>query len=343
MVRRLTDRARLISGYLRGATDAKLGPSALMVETTVRCNLLCPMCPRTGAGYPNEDMPDRMLYDLLDDHARLGGDHVYLYGLGEPLMDPRVFDILRRCRSLGLGTVLSTNATFLNARRRKALLDAGCGHLLVGIDGATEETYSYYRKGGKFERVRENLLALGREKVAAGSKMTIAVQFIRMKRNQHEVDTFLAQWRDAPGIDLCRVKNEDIGLAEHRTFEVDGDRRVNPCHLLWRGPLIARWDGRVYACYPQAEDGETVGHLAQQTLGEIWRSEKMQALRRLHVENRPGEHPQCAVCPAARPRLPFVVGAMALSGTTVRRLVPVAERVALKFPRLFSEDRVSLL
>jgi radical SAM protein with 4Fe4S-binding SPASM domain len=343
LVRRLTDRARLITSYLRGSADGPRGPSALMLETTVRCNLLCPMCPRTGAGYPNEDMPDDMLWRVLAEHAELGGDHVYLYGLGEPLMDVRVFDVLKRCEELGLDTILSTNATLLTAERRRRLLAEKCDHLLVGIDGASEETYGYYRKGGKYARVSENLRALGKEKLAAGSKMAIVVQFIRMKRNAHEVDEFVRQWRGVPGIDLVRIKSEDIGLDEHRTYAVDGDQRVNPCHLLWRGPMIIRWDGRVYACYHHAEHGEPVGNLAESSFGEIWRSEGMRRLRTLHSEGRPAEDSCCATCPAARPRLPFVLGAMALSGTAVRRMVPVAERVALKFPQLFSEPRDSLI
>jgi len=330
-------------GYLGGQLTNNPGPSALMIETTIRCNLLCPMCPRTGAGYPNEDMPDEMLWSLIQEHAALGGDHIYLYGLGEPLMDGRIFELLQRCKALGVGTVLSTNGTFLNEKRRAALLASGCDHLLVGIDGASEETYSYYRKGGKYDRVVENLSALGREKVAGGHDMAIVVQFIRMKRNAHEVDAFTHQWTNAPGIDLVRIKNEDIGLPEHRTYEVDGHKRDNPCHYLWRGPMLVRWNGDVFACYHHAEHGTPVGNLADNTLAELWDSPKMVGLRTMHSQGRPADDDCCATCPAARPRLPLVLGAMALSGTTVRRLVPLAERVALRFPNLVSERRESTL
>ncbi len=343
MVRRLTDRARLIGGYVRRQKRNNPGPSALMVETTVRCNLLCPMCPRTGAGYPNEDMPDDLLWALLEEFARLGGDHIYLYGLGEPLMDARIFELLARCRDLGVGTVLSTNGTFLNERRRSALLESGCDHLLVGLDGASAETYGYYRKGGKYDRVVDNLRDLGREKVEGGYEMTIVVQFIRMKRNAHEVQAFTDLWHGAPGIDLARIKSEDIGLEEHRTYEVDGHLRANPCHFLWRGPMLVRWNGDVFACYHHAEHGTPVGNLAESSVAQLWDSEKMVALRTIHGEGKPADDACCATCPAPRPRLPLVLGAMALSGTTVRKLVPVAERLALTFPSLVSEKRESRL
>src|SRR5262245_41288225 len=100
-------RARLMRGYLRGDAHMASGPLEINLETTVRCNLLCPMCPRTGGGYPNADLPDDMLYSALDQAAVLGADSVLLFGLGEPFMDRRIFDILRYCRTRGLGTTIS--------------------------------------------------------------------------------------------------------------------------------------------------------------------------------------------------------------------------------------------
>ena len=339
MPRRLTDRARLVAGYLRGQSARVPGPGALMIETTVRCNLQCPMCPRTGADYPNAQLPDELLWPLLEEHARLGGDHVYLYGLGEPMLDRRIFDLLRRCKSLGLGTVLSSNATLLNAERRSKLLDAGCDHLLIGLDGVTQETYGYYRAPGKLSKVEAHVEALAAEKLKRKSHMTIVVQFIRMRRNWHEQQAFLERWRPVAGVDMVRIKDEDIGLPEHRTFEPDELVGKNPCHILWRGPLIVRHTGDVYTCYHIAEEGEPLGNLADMSLEALWDSERMRQLRELHVTGRGAEDPYCAGCPCARPRLPFVLGAMALRGTTVRRLVPLAERVALRFPALFHEPR----
>ena len=311
------------------------GPSALMVETTIRCNLQCPMCPRTGAGYPNEDMPDDMLYALLDDHARMGGDHVYLYGLGEPLMDSRIFDIVKYCKSRNLGTILSTNGTFLTSQRRQQLLESGCDHLLVGLDGASKATYDHYRVGGKYDKVVANLRALASENAALDNPLYIVVQFIRMKENWHEQDAFHSQWSNTPGIQEVRIKEEDIGLEDHRTFEVDGAQRKNPCHTLWRGPVVVRWNGDVFPCYPFAGANECIGNLRESSLEALWDGPELQHLRELHTSGRTDQNAHCSTCPAMRPRLPVVLGAMALRGTTVRQLVPIAERIAQRSPISF--------
>ncbi|MBT9555834.1 MAG: radical SAM protein [Myxococcales bacterium] len=339
MPRLLSDRARLIASYLRGATTNIPGPSALMIETTVRCNLLCPMCPRTGAGYPNADLPDDLLWPLLEDHARLGGDHVYLYGLGEPLMDARIWRILARARELKLGTVLSSNGTLLTPKRRAELLDNAPDHLLVGIDGASAETYEYYRKGGDYEKVVRNVRALAAEKAARKSPMTLVVQFIEMAKNRHETAAFMKAWRGLPGVDDVRVKDEDIGLPEHRTYGLSGERRDAPCHFLWRGAMLVRYTGDVYPCYHFGSVSEPIGNLRNESLEALWNGPALQRLRALHVARRAGDDPACATCPAPRPKMATVAAAMSLRGTTVRKLVPIAEHLGRLVPGLFTERR----
>ncbi len=314
----------------------------MLLETTNRCNLWCPMCPRTHEPQAGRDMPDELLYEVIEEFARLGGDHIYLYGLGEPLLDSRLFDVIRRCTELDVGTIVSTNGVLLNERNREALLASPCDHLLVGIDGHTQETYDRYRQGGDLETVRRQLIALAAAKRQRRIPMTVVVQLIRMPHNLHEVDDFVAYWSRIPGIDLVRVKDEDLGLEEHRIYEPDAHLRLNPCHLLWRGSVVVRASGLVYPCYHIADvDGDGhLGDLAEHSLGELWDGPQMQELRRIQARDEvPNDHP-CATCPCVRPRLPLIVGSMAVRGTVARKLVPILERVALRVPNIVSEQRI---
>lgn len=340
MVMRAADRLRLMKRYIGGESRPVPGPLEINLETTVRCNLLCPMCPRTGADYPNADLPDDLVYQTLDQAAALGTEHVLLFGLGEPFMDRRIFDILRYCRARGLGTTISTNGAFLDADRRARLLDAGCDHLTISIDGATEETYQQYRVGGHFDRIVGYARALAEEKRARRSPMTLVVQFIRMQKNLHEEDDFVRFWRGVRGVDLVRVKEEDVGLPEHAMYDGDGRQRANPCHVLWRGPFCVRYTGDVYPCSHMATGGaRPLGNVRSASLGELWNSPEMLRLRALHAAGRHMEDSFCADCQCARPRLPLIVGSMAVPSTTIRRLIPIAERVGRHLPRLVAERR----
>jgi radical SAM protein with 4Fe4S-binding SPASM domain len=334
----IIDRFRLMRTYLKGDAHRVPGPFWIALETTALCNLRCPMCPRTNAGLLQGNLPGELLYPALDEAARLGCENVSLYGLGEPFLDGRIFDILERCRNLGLTTTLSSNGTLLDAERRSRLLEVGCDHFIVGIDGTTQATYEYYRAGGHFEQVVENVRALAAEKVARNGRMTLVVQMIRMRRNRSEQDEFIRIWSNVRGIDSVRLKEEDIGLREH-AMKLDGlMKRTNPCHLLWIGPLCVRHTGDVFPCSRMLmANSNRLGNLREAKLDELWNSQEMRRIRRLHAEGLYAEDPVCKDCKLLRIRLPFVLGAMAVPTRIVQRWVPVVERMTLPIPWLLSE------
>ena len=88
-----------------------------------------------------------------------------------------------------------------------------------------------------------------------------------------------------------------------------------------------------------ASHAEPIGNLKRESLRSIWNSRAMHELRLLHAQRRVHDNALCAACPSARPKLPFILGALALRGITVRKLLPLAERVALSLPGVFRERR----
>lgn len=338
-VGRLRTRLGRVKDLLRGEEAPALGPAGIAIETTVRCDLRCPMCPRTGGGYPDADLPDHQLYPLLSDFARLGGDYVYLNGLGEPFLDPRLFDILQHCQALDLQTLVSTHGGHLDASRRSRLLSVGCDVLTVSIDAATEQTYRRVRVGGDFARVRAQVLALAAEKRAQNSPLHLSIQLVIMDANRHEVQAFTEYWRSVPGVDSVRLKDEEFGLPHIAQYDPRDIRPTTPCRILWRGPLLVRYSGDVYSCFPMTYDARPLGNLQTDSFQTLWEGEAMQTLRHLHATGQSGQDASCARCPVVRPHLPFVLGAMAVRGATAQKLIPVAEAWAYRGWLPFAEDR----
>ena len=96
------NRAKLLWSYLRRSERVPALPVEYIVETTAKCNLYCPMCPRETHKQPKEDMTDE-IFERLVSGASQTGEHMMLIGLGEPLMDPqdlRPHRILRAPRRL---------------------------------------------------------------------------------------------------------------------------------------------------------------------------------------------------------------------------------------------------
>ena len=101
--------------------------------------------------------------------------------------------------------------------------------------------------------------------------------------------------------------------------------------------MVVRYDGTVFPCYPMAENAAPIGNLKEQNLESIWRGAAMTRLREAHANHNYENQPTCQVCPAVRPRLPLVIGAMALRGTTVRKLMTYTEKLASSRPELLRE------
>jgi radical SAM protein with 4Fe4S-binding SPASM domain len=331
---RAWNRAKLLWGYLGRRSDLRAQPVEYIVETTAKCNLYCPMCPRETHLQPKADMADE-IFNRLVEESGASAEHMMLIGLGEPFMDAKIFDRIECCEQHGVSTLLSTNGTFLDEKTSARLLETRLEHITLSFDGATKESFEYYRKGARFEKVRDNFVRFARMKHERGSKIQVVVQMVRMERNAGEVDDFIRFWKAVPGVDQVRIKEDETNLMRPDAGHTAADWKY-PCHYLWRGPMYVKQSGDVYpCCQSYMLDGAPVGHIGEQPLAEIWNSEEMQRMRRLHVAGRAAEIDICSRCCTTIPHPALVAGSLIFHGKTVRRLLPLIERLTFfsKLPR----------
>lgn len=330
---RWLNRWKLLYGYLTRKHDLPALPVEYIVETTAKCNLYCPMCPRETHKQPKEDMPDEIFERLVRESGRTG-EHMMLIGLGEPFMDRKIFERIEYCERHGIATLLSTNGTFLDEKTSERLLATRLEHITLSFDGFSKETFEYYRKGAKFEKVRDNFVRFARMKHERGAKVHIVVQMVVMDGNAHEIEDFEKFWRGVPGVDQVRLKADETNLLQADHAHAPEDWK-HPCHYLWRGPMYVKHSGDVYpCCQSYMLDGAPVGNLRDQSLPEIFNGAPMQELRRLHAAGRAGEIDMCSRCFTTIPHPALVAGSLLLHGRTVRKALPLVERLTYfaKFP-----------
>jgi len=324
---RLWNRAKLLAAYLGRRTRVNALPVEYIVETTAKCNLYCPMCPRETHKQPKEDMADSV-YTRLVEAAGTSAEHMMLIGLGEPLLDPKIFDRIAFCDQHKVFTLLSTNGTLLDKTATERLLDTNLEHITLSFDGSTKESFEFYRKGAKFEKVRDNFVHFARRKQERRSKMQVVVQMVRMERNWDEVEEFSRFWRAVPGVDEGRVKADETDLMRPDAAHAPQDWQ-HPCHYLWRGAMYVKHNGDIYPCCQSYNlGGAPVGNIGQSPLPEIFNSTAMIEMRQAHVSGRAGDIPVCANCRTAIPHPILVAGSLLFHGRTVRKLLPWVERLA---------------
>jgi radical SAM protein with 4Fe4S-binding SPASM domain len=258
-----------------------------------------------------------------------------LIGLGEPFLDRKIFERIEYCEKHDIHTLLSTNGTLLDEECSASILESPLAHITLSFDGSTKDSFEFYRKGAKFEKVRDNFVRFARMKKERGYGPQIVVQMVRMERNASETGDFIRFWSNTPGVDQVRIKEDETNLMRPDAGHSAADW-THPCHYLWRGPMYIKWNGDAYpCCQSYMLEGKPVGNIGESSLPQIWNSSEMQRMRLAHARGSAGEIDVCARCCTTIPHPALVAGSLIFHGATVRRLLPLIERLTYlaKLPR----------
>lgn len=191
----------------RRDVEVRAYPLQLTLDTTSVCNLKCPLCP-TGMGILDrtQSVMDFDLYRRIIDTLSPYLYMVNLFNFGEPLFNKRLPEYIAYARSKGVYTSISTNLTFLSEERAEALIRSGLDHLLLSIDGLSQDTYEQYRIGGDLTKVLANLhrLMATRKRLGSTSPM-VEWQYLVFNHNKHEVPNVEAFAR-SHGVDAVYIR-----------------------------------------------------------------------------------------------------------------------------------------
>ncbi len=113
------------------------------VEVTTRCNLDCAICVRRAWRDQAGDMTPEtfgLMVEQLAAFPELG--RITFGGYGEPLLHPRIVDMVARAASTGAGVTLVTNGLLLGRRISLALLEARLDTLVVSVDDAHMQAHA---------------------------------------------------------------------------------------------------------------------------------------------------------------------------------------------------------
>lgn len=256
--RRIKQKANMTAKYASyqlKLEHAPTFPDRVYVESTNVCNLDCIMCP-TGLhidtrpkGYMDWD-----LYTAIIDEIAPFAEAVVLHSWGEPLLHPRIVEMIRYAKERDLWVETSTNATRLDETAARNLIEAGLDRIYLSMDGLTKETYEKVRVKGNFEEVLGNIERFLDLKHELGSPIEADIQIVKLSETDAEVSAFVERWRTSHA-DIINIKELDTwgdqidavsALAvEPGPDDVNAERK--PCPNLWYHCHI-HWDGVLVSC-----------------------------------------------------------------------------------------------
>lgn len=144
----------------RASDRAAEGPVTAEIELTSHCQLRCPFC-RTGSalrakysdvprGVMKRDTLERILAEIPSLFS------ISLYNWGEPFLHPDLPGMIELVRKSGKFCEISSNLQIMTPILAEAIIRSGLNIIRVSCDGATQDSYESYRKGGSLQKVLEN-------------------------------------------------------------------------------------------------------------------------------------------------------------------------------------------
>ena len=161
-------------------------PLHLLVEVTSKCNLSCKMCNVHYDTKSGITIPDALLEGTFE--LARSAKTVSPFGLGEPLLHPRIVEIVGKYKSMGLSVGFTTNGMLLSEKISRGLIINGLDQLAISIDAAEPVLFSEIRRGADLKRISENIMALNRLKRSLQSKSpALALSVVAQASNLHQL------------------------------------------------------------------------------------------------------------------------------------------------------------
>jgi MoaA/NifB/PqqE/SkfB family radical SAM enzyme len=280
-------------------------PKSIRLDASTNCQLKCPSCP-TAKGIIQKNIGGGFLRfqdfkKLIDENPSVL--HVELSNWGEIFLNPDLPKIMAYAyeRSVALTASNGTNLNTVKEETLEALVKYKFRHLNCSIDGASQETYSIYRRNGNFDRVIENIKLINHYKAVYNSPFPIlSWQYVAFGHNEHEIEKaeklaktlnmnlkLKLSWDEnfSPLNNKNQVKEKAIDKSqESRKF----------CSQLWHIPQI-NWDGRILGCC--VNYWEDFGNAFDSNLDNSLNNDKITYARQMLLgKTEAKEHIPCTSC-----------------------------------------------
>lgn len=273
-------------------------PTTLMLEPTNFCNLHCPLCP-TGAGLIKRKKRSLKFNEAKIILDKIGKEifHLRLWNWGEPLLNKDLFKIIKYAKKFRIFVNTSTNAHFLNKKIARDVVNSGLDEIIISLDGASQETYTKYRKNGNFKRVLDSIKEIVNEKRKTRKKNPeIKLQFIIMKHNEHEIGKMINLAKNL-GVNVLFFKSVglmDVNVKENIKKYLPSNKEFirksfnkveNKCDYIFE-EITINVDGSVVPCCRDINNKYVFGNIFKQNLKEIWNSEKFINFRKIVLSEK---------------------------------------------------------
>ena len=298
-------------------------PSAYGIDIGNFCNLKCPLCP-TGINCLDRKKKFMFFndYKIIFDKVKRYAFVVNLYNWGEPFLNKDILKIIRHTKKNRVGVLLSTNLNYLSDEMMDVIVKLKLDKIVLSIDGASQETYGKYRKGGDFNKVLKNLKKIIKKKKELNSNYPrIIWQYLISKKNEKDIEK-AKEIAKKLGIKIDFLYMRTSQLIRRKSWKLDknlvnewvsenfeGTPQEASSTINTKGAckypfkyLFVNPEGTTSPCCALYDEKTDFGDLLKNNLKEVWNNKKYVSARSRFSKKKPFKKifTVCDVCESVR-------------------------------------------
>lgn len=284
---------------LRIAGFKLAAPQWLTIEPTNVCNQSCPICGaaqgmKTERGY----LPWDLFREITRQASALKPERIFLHARGEPLLHPRIVDMVTELSRCSFQTELFTNGDLLTPELASSLRRAGLGRMVISFPEVSEANTLSCRgrrlPEGYTAQLAQSLPAWDH----AGGRAVLRVTVLPGELTDpiSSIREFLFRWLTTPGV-------HRIDFGTYQPWPRHAIERYLPvifsrprrCQLLLHS-ITVLWDGRVTPCSYDVDGLLCMGSCSETSLARFFNGVPLRRWRRLVYRNSPKRPSLCKSC-----------------------------------------------
>jgi radical SAM protein with 4Fe4S-binding SPASM domain len=273
--------------------------TSLIIEPTNTCNLRCTFCFVTeGMTREGGFMEFDLFKKIIDDSPDL--EHLCMHNWGEPLLHKDIFKMIEYAKNKGVNyVVMNTNGTLLTDKMIDQIVDSKLDIIRFSIDGSAE-TFKRVR-GVELKKIEQNINKLKNVKEIRRPELKMGVVFTIEEDTEGDVEDYITHWEQI--VDHVRLQPKLITSPRTEVCPEPFGKDY--------GKLVVLWDGRVIPCCVDYNANLTVGSVQNDTIQNLWKNEKMDLLRKQHLNAQfPDTCANCNECESNKTEKRFFVNAL---------------------------------
>lgn len=267
----------------------------ILLELSNICNHQCIFCANKKMNRKKGYMDFDFCCNILKQAYDLGAREIGFYATGEPLVYPRIAEVISTAKKIGFEyTYITTNGALLTEDKMVQLINAGLDSIKFSLNATDRATYKLIHGRDDFDKVIEHLKMLSEYRKTSGKKFKIFISHVATRFTEEYLKEFkekYIQYCDdivfVPVANQCGHNSEmkDLITCQNKTdMFVNKQSASVPCARLFNG-LAVSYEGYLTACCVDFENYLIVADLNKMSLKDAWLSDKFKELRQRHIDN----------------------------------------------------------